>query len=92
MTHMRLQASISGRVQMVAFRYNTKIIATQLGITGWVRNTQDGRVEVLAEGSQEILSEFLEWLHHGPSHARVDNVKYEFREEPIEFSSFNIKL
>jgi len=78
---MRLHAFISGLVQGVFFRKNTKIQADGLGLKGFVRNLSDGRVEVVAEGSREKLDKLLEWLGHGPASARVDKVEHEFSDE-----------
>ena len=50
----------SGTVQGVGFRYTTEDFARDLGVTGWVRNVRDGRVEVLAEADEEVLKAFLE--------------------------------
>jgi len=87
---MRLHAFISGVVQGVFFRRNTKIQADRLGLKGWVKNLRDGRVEVVAEGGEEKLKELLEWLHHGPEGASVDRVESEWLESTGEFKSFEI--
>ena len=65
---------ISGRVQGVGFRYFTEAAAAREGILGWVRNTRDGRVEVVAEGDAEALERFERNLSHGPRGARVERV------------------
>ena len=65
---------ISGRVQGVGFRYFTEAAAAREGILGWVRNTPDGRVEVVAEGDAEALERFERSLRHGPRGARVERV------------------
>jgi|WetSurMetagenome_2_1015567.scaffolds.fasta_scaffold91720_3 acylphosphatase len=68
------QASITGEVQWVGFRAFARSQAFQLGLTGYVRNRPDGRVEVVAEGEESALETFLEKLHRGPASARVENV------------------
>jgi acylphosphatase len=85
----RLHAYISGRVQGVAFRFFAQHEARVLGLTGWVRNLYDGRVEVVAEGEREQLEQFLAELKKGPRLARVEKVEItweEFRDEFLEFS------
>lgn len=77
---MRLHAFVSGLVQGVFFRRNTVVVAKRLGLTGFVRNLVDGRVEVVAEGNKGVLEEFLVFLRKGPSGARVDNVEFNFLE------------
>jgi acylphosphatase len=69
-------ALVEGRVQGVGFRYSCYAEARRLGLSGWVRNTPEGDVEVRAEGIREKLDEFLAWLHRGPPGARVDRVKH----------------
>ena len=71
----RLHASIRGRVHGVFFRANAVREAAKLGLMGWVRNLNDGSVEVLAEGEKSGLEKFLEWLHSGPPAAKVDSVE-----------------
>ena len=65
---------VSGRVQGVGFRWFVKREAATLGITGWVRNRDDGRVEVMATGTREQLSALDARLREGPRAARVDDV------------------
>lgn len=81
---------VTGRVQGVFFRMRTKQHADLLGITGWVRNLNDGRVEGSASGDQKELEQFSAWLHEGPEYARVDGVDVEEREYQ-EFSDFRVK-
>ncbi len=64
---------VSGRVQGVAFRYYTQRQAQKLGITGWVHNLADGRVEVLAYGKPDVVNQLC--LHQGPPSAHVVEVK-----------------
>ena len=65
---------IRGRVQGVGFRWFVEREARMLGIAGWVRNSPDGTVEVLAMGNREQLSTLSGRLHAGPRAARVDEV------------------
>ncbi len=87
----RLHAIISGRVQGVSFRHYTTLKANELGITGWVMNRQDGRVEVSAEGSRETLQALLDFLHEGSPHARVETVEAQWLEASGEFSDFGAR-
>ena len=65
---------ISGRVQGVGFRWYVEREAATLGIAGWVRNREDGRVEVMATGTRQQLSGLHARLREGPRAARVDEV------------------
>ena len=65
---------ISGKVQGVFYRASAKERADKLKINGWIKNTKEGDVEVLASGSNENLSKFAEWCKKGPSGANVTNV------------------
>jgi len=84
----RLHALVSGRVQGVAFRWNTVRAAERLGLTGWVRNLPDGRVEILAEGDSSHLAELLAWLRKGPPGSRVEQVDSHFQEATSEYRDF----
>jgi acylphosphatase len=66
---------VSGKVQRVFFRAGTAREATRLGLCGWARNLDDGRVEVLAAGSGQALDELAHWLETGPPQARVERVE-----------------
>ncbi|MEU0517053.1 acylphosphatase [Streptosporangium sp. NPDC006007] len=74
MTEVRLTAWVRGRVQGVGFRWWTRARALELGLTGWARNTADGRVEVVAEGGGEPCARLLELLRGGDTPGRVDGV------------------
>ncbi len=87
----QLHAIVSGRVQGVSFRYYTTLKAQTLGLTGWVRNLSDGRVETLAVGEQSALDDFLTWLHQGSSTARVLKVDATWTENVTPFDSFEIR-
>jgi acylphosphatase len=86
----RLHAYISGRVQMVMFRDFAQRNASRLGVSGWVKNLSDGRVEVLAEGEKHDLDLFLAKLNHGPILARVDRVEVEWSDAIGDVSGFRI--
>jgi len=66
---------VSGRVQGVFYRDSTRRQAQAIGVTGWVRNLHDGRVEVLACGDSLKLETFKNWLEIGPEYAKVTNIK-----------------
>ena len=81
---------VSGRVQGVCFRMETREQAQLFGLTGWVRNLPDGRVEVMASGEETQLKQLRDWLKQGPDLARVLNVEYEELEHQ-EFDGFTIR-
>lgn len=80
---------ISGKVQGVFFRQSTKERAVQLGVTGWVRNNNDGSVEAHAFGESEALEKLIAWCHEGPSGAKVNEVKT-YHLAPSDQTSFEI--
>lgn len=82
---------IGGRVQGVGFRYFTEAVAAREGIHGWVSNTPDGRVEILAEGDAEALERFEHRIRHGPPAARVDGVEVDEVAPSGRDTGFNIK-
>lgn len=87
----RVHLIVSGFVQGVFFRSNTKEVAGKLGLTGWVRNLEDGRVEILAEGEKDKLDKLIEWAKKGPELARVENVEIKWEEYKGEFEDFEIR-
>lgn len=74
---------VSGKVQGVFFRASTQQKAYELGVTGYAKNLQDGRVEVLACGPQEAVDRLESWLWKGSSPAEVDDVRCEAVETDI---------
>jgi len=86
-----LHLKITGHVQGVFFRTETKERADQLGLTGWVRNCEDGSVEVFAQGEDNSLKKFEGWCHEGPPMAQVyDILIEEAQKEP--FDTFDIRF
>ena len=79
---------VGGRVQGVSFRAYTERMARSLGLTGWVRNLPDGKVEIVAEGPEDALLKIEQWAHRGPSLARVETVEAELQNATGEFSEF----
>jgi acylphosphatase len=70
-----IRLRISGRVQGIGFRDALRDEALRLGVTGWVRNLADGRVESVAQGKPDDLAALLEWARRGPPAARVERVE-----------------
>jgi acylphosphatase len=87
----RVHVLVSGRVQGVAFRDSTRRQAEQLGLNGWVRNTEDGRVEAIFEGEPEAVRQMVEWCESGPSSADVDDVSVEQETPSGDFSGFEVR-
>jgi acylphosphatase len=81
---------ISGRVQGVGFRWFTQDTASREGVTGWVRNLPDGRVEALVEGDDEAVTRVERAIRSGPRGARVDDVFVD-AEEPGGYRRFTIE-
>ncbi|MFX1452115.1 MAG: acylphosphatase [Promethearchaeota archaeon] len=86
----RIHAFISGRVQGVFYRWETKEFATKLALKGFAKNLRDGRVEVIAEGEEEKLEELIKFLHKGPTYARVTKVELNWEKFKNEFDEFFI--
>jgi acylphosphatase len=78
---LRARVVVSGRVQGVWFRESTRERAAALGLSGWVRNRPDGRVEALFEGAEDPVREAIAFVRHGPRQARVTDV--DVKEEPL---------
>ena len=81
---------VTGRVQGVCFRMATREQAMLHGITGWVRNLPDGRVEVMASGDEGQVKLLRDWLQKGPELARVLKVETEVSEHQ-QFDGFLIR-
>ena len=85
------QVNVSGRVQGVCFRARTREEAKRIGVAGWVKNLQDGSVQVFMQGPEEKVNSLLSWCYQGPAGASVASV--DFSERPIDpsISTFSIK-
>ena len=81
---------ISGKVQGVYFRSSAKEKADALQILGWVKNRQDGRVEMVAKGHRESIDEFISWCKQGPRGAVVSDVEVTEEADEIKFERFLI--
>ena len=87
---VRVHLVISGRVQGVAFRQSTVDEATRLGLAGWVRNLDDGRVEAVAEGDRPRVEALVAWCRRGPRLARVDDVAVKWEPPRDDLEAFDI--
>ncbi len=88
----RFRAIVHGRVQGVNFRHYTEEKARHLGIVGYVLNSWDGTVDVVAEGPAEELQRFLSWLHVGEWPARVTRVEVQWQMPKGEFEDFEVRF
>ena len=82
---------IGGRVQGVGFRWFTHDIAAREGVTGWVRNLPDGRVEVYVEGDADAVTRVERALRQGPPGARIDNVYVDTEDPSGAYKGFSIR-
>lgn len=76
MSTITISAIISGKVQGVFYRASTQKMAQSLGITGWVKNTDDNAVELHATGTETQIKKLVEWLWQGPNKAKVTGVTW----------------
>jgi len=84
----RIIIHVYGLVQGVFFRYSTRKVARNLGLTGIVKNLPDGSVYIEAEGPEDKLIELLKFAKKGPKSANVESVKYEYMEVQHKFKGF----
>lgn len=87
----RVHVWVSGRVQGVYFRYATRDAAIDHGVSGWVRNLPDGRVEAVFEGGCSAVEQVVRFCYRGPYPARVDGVEVVEEEFRGEFREFEIR-
>lgn len=87
----RVRLSISGRVQGIWYRASTRETAESLGLSGWVRNLVDGRVEAVAEGDAVAIEQFLAWCREGPPGARVDVIEVVDEPPTLEKAGFYVR-
>ncbi|HEU4659008.1 MAG TPA: acylphosphatase [Capillimicrobium sp.] len=88
---MRRRVIVSGRVQGVFFRDSAREEAERLGVHGWIRNLDDGKVEAVLEGDADAVEELIAWMRRGgPPRARVDDVAV-FEESPEGLRGFEVR-
>lgn len=90
MSDIRVHLDISGRVQGVNYRYAARNEANKLGLTGWVRNLSDGRVEAVVEGDEKMVDQFINWCYVGPPWAKVTKISVQKGVAKGEFPWFEI--
>jgi acylphosphatase len=87
---IRRRVEVSGEVQGVFYRDTCRRVAGQQGVTGWVRNLPDGRVEAVFEGEPDRVERLVSWARRGPSRARVTGLAV--HDEPVEgLTAFEIR-
>ena len=86
----RAHVVVSGDVQGVFFRQETKRQTEAHGVSGWVRNRNDGAVEAVFEGEKQDVKALVEFCKHGPSGAMVTNVDVKWENFTGEFNDFKI--
>lgn len=89
-TKTRAHAIISGRVQGVFFRMETKRAADRFGVLGWVQNLRDGTVEAVFEGDRNQIDDILAWCKEGPPRAKVTDVEVSWEDYSGEFRKFDV--
>jgi acylphosphatase len=90
MDRMRAHVIIEGRVQGVNFRASARDQARSIGVEGWVRNLDDGRVEAVFEGPDAAVKLMISWCYSGPRPARVDRVDVEWERPTGQERGFRI--
>ena len=86
----RARILIGGRVQGIFFRQFTKVNADKLGLMGWVRNNEDGQVEVVVEGKKDKIDELIKLLKKGPLLSSVSQIDISWEKPTGEFLNFKI--
>ncbi len=89
---VRAHILISGLVQGVCFRWFAQKEANSLGLTGYVKNLFDGRVEVVVEGERNLIEEYLSQLRIGPISADVRGINIDWKEYKGDFDGFDIRF
>ena len=91
MVQKRIHIFVTGRVQGVFFRQSTRVMAIKNNVNGWVRNLDDGRVEIVAEGEKSNIDALADWCKTGPANSRVDEFELSEENSTGEFENFDVK-
>ena len=84
-----IHLKIRGKVQGVFYRATARDVAIKLGLTGWIKNTEEGDVEAMASGEKAQLDHFIDWCRQGPPEALVQSIETEERKE-TSFPDFRV--
>jgi len=88
----RIHIVVAGRVQGVCFRFECRRLAIQLGLRGWVKNLDDGSVEIVAEGEREMVDRMTAWARKGPFGAHVVECRVNPEPPTGEDESFEVRF
>ena len=88
---VQYEITISGKVQGVGYRYFAVRKATEMGITGWVKNSVDGSVIIVAQGIEEEIKTFIDYLHIGTTRSRFDQISKVKFNTLSNFDTFSVK-
>ncbi len=88
---VQYELNITGRVQGVGYRYFAALKANEMGITGWVKNAVDGSVIVVAQGIEEEIKTYIDYLYIGPTRSRVDQISKVKFNTLSDFNNFSVK-
>ena len=88
---VRAHLFISGQVQGVSYRASTQEQAKKRGVTGWVKNLPDGRVEAVLQGPKDKVDDLIEWCRKGPPAAKVDKVEVSWEKAEEDLKTFEIR-
>ena len=89
---IQYEIKITGRVQGVGFRYFAHLKATEIGIKGWVKNSREGGVLIVAQGNENDLNTFIDYLQIGPTRARIDKISKYKMHTLNDFSGFEVRF
>ncbi|MEN8210724.1 MAG: acylphosphatase [Thermodesulfobacteriota bacterium] len=89
--NIEIKVIISGKVQGVFYRAETKKAADKLNIKGYVKNLSDGSVEAVFNADQSKINHMIKWCHKGPAASRVDNILTQRIEQSENFDTFEIR-
>lgn len=88
---VEIECKVSGKVQNVAYRAYVQDAANELDITGWVKNCADGTVQIVAQGTPDILKDFIEYLNEGSLSSQVSSVSVDWQTPKKVYDDFSIK-
>ena len=90
MSQKAAHVHISGRVQGIGFRWQTRLRAKELKIEGWIRNNPDGTVEAFIQGNEEAIIHMIQWFKDGPPGAKVEALDLSWQKPNPKIKGFNI--